>query len=289
MQHQLTRVLSFTALPIWLWAGQAWGATLCVWPNSPTPGAPYDQWADAAHDIQTAVNAASAGDTVLVTNGVYATGGAVTPGYALSNRVVIAKAITLQSLKGPDVTIIQGQGPIGSGAARCVYMTNGSALIGFTLTGGATLTSGDIVYDQRAGGAFLEQGGLISNCVLCANSAAVRVGAVACYYGGRVVNSTISGNSCPEAGGAYLYYGGELTGCLISSNSCTGGGGGVRTYHGGTATNCTIVGNSAGYGGGAYYDSAGVVANCVFRHNSATQDGGAISSDYGGLTRMALR
>ena len=32
-------------------------ATLRVWPDSPTPGAPFDQWANAAHDIQTAVDA----------------------------------------------------------------------------------------------------------------------------------------------------------------------------------------------------------------------------------------
>ena len=32
-------------------------ATLCVWPESPTPGVPFDQWANAAHDIQTAVDA----------------------------------------------------------------------------------------------------------------------------------------------------------------------------------------------------------------------------------------
>jgi len=27
-------------------------ATLCVWPESPTPGAPFDQWANAAHDLR---------------------------------------------------------------------------------------------------------------------------------------------------------------------------------------------------------------------------------------------
>ena len=85
-------------------------ATLCVWPDSPTPGVPFDQWDNAAHDIQTAVDAASVGDTVLVTNGVYATGGAVTPGGALSNRVVVAKAITLQSVNGPGATTIRGAG-----------------------------------------------------------------------------------------------------------------------------------------------------------------------------------
>jgi len=58
--------------------------------NSP----PYTNWADAAHNIQDAVDASIAADVVLVTNGIYSTGETVTPGFALSNRVVITKNIS---------------------------------------------------------------------------------------------------------------------------------------------------------------------------------------------------
>jgi len=46
-----------------------------------TPAHPYTSWETAATVLQEAVNAARAGDTVLVTNGVYETGGCYVPHY----------------------------------------------------------------------------------------------------------------------------------------------------------------------------------------------------------------
>lgn len=60
---------------------------------------------DRKKTIQAAVDAAVDGDMVLVTNGVYNTCVTVTPGYALNNRVVITKDITVRSVNGAAVTV----------------------------------------------------------------------------------------------------------------------------------------------------------------------------------------
>src|SRR5207249_3909863 len=63
---------------------------------------PFTDWSSASTNIQIAIDASSAGDLILVTNGIYWIGGKVMAG-TLTNRVALDKAITVQSLNGPAV------------------------------------------------------------------------------------------------------------------------------------------------------------------------------------------
>jgi parallel beta-helix repeat protein len=61
---------SSTAGDVWTFTTEAAPpADHFVWDASPSQGAPYDSWDNAAHSIQTAINYASAGETVMVRAG----------------------------------------------------------------------------------------------------------------------------------------------------------------------------------------------------------------------------
>jgi len=56
-------------------AGLAYSETRYVVKDNPNAALPYTNWATAAATIQDALDAAVENDTILVTNGVYDTGG----------------------------------------------------------------------------------------------------------------------------------------------------------------------------------------------------------------------
>jgi len=238
-------------------------ATRYVDLNNPAPVAPYTSWATAATTIQAAVDAAVAGDEIVVTNGTYASGGRAVYG-AMTNRVAIDKAVTVRSVNGPLVTIIEGgaapgaSNGNGSGAVRCVYVGINAVLSGFTLTNGHTLTTGDSGKERSGGGARSEtSSGVITNCALHANSASTYGGGVS---GGTLKNCALNSNSAGRGGGAA---GCRLNNCTLSGNSATEGGGAA----GGILNNCTLSGNSASYCGGGAYSAQ--LNNCIVYYNLA--------------------
>jgi hypothetical protein len=231
------------------------------------PMPPYTNWATAARVIQDAVDLSTAGDRVLVTNGLYRSGGRVVYGM-LTNRVALRQAIVLESVSGPVATVIEGNGVIGDTAVRCVYLTNGCSLIGFTLTNGATLgEDSSFAEEVRGGGLYCEsESAVVSNCILTVNSA-YAFGGGACS--GTIINSQIWNGLAVQGGGTYQS---TLDGCLVASNSATFGGG----CEGTALTNCLVASNWAGNGdGGGINDSYAV--GCTLSNNSAQFGGGGAS------------
>jgi hypothetical protein len=257
----------------------AFASTLYVDANGINPVAPYTTWDTAAITIQDAVNASTNGDLVLVTNGIYATGGRKWFDSG-TNRVTLTNAIILKSVNGPSVTWIVGNhvtgtGPILTNTVRCVGMGNNAVLSGFTLTNG-----------EAGGGNYLYGGGvanlvsvspvgLVTNCVLVSNLASNSAGGGA--YRVILVDCQILNSSARVGGGACSC---TLIRCALLGNSASSGGAAYGTGVSGSfgpcvLSNCTITGNSAISGGGVY----GVTLNnSVVSNNVATTGGGVYSS-----------
>lgn len=249
---------------LFLLAQTAQAATWYVATNG-NDAAAGTNWAAAKRTIQAAVDVAASNDTVLVSNGVYATGTRPTPGFLTSNRVVITNNILVQSVNGPAVTSIVGA-QLGNSLAsvRCVFMSGGT-LAGFAMTNGyAPYVSAFSDFEFSGGGAFLT-GGTLSNCTLSGNLAWGDGGG---SWGGTLNHCTLSGNSVSQGSGGGAF-GGTLNHCALLGNTAPFGyGGGSR---GGALNHCRLDGNSAGGGGGSM---EGILNSCTLTGNSSDWVGG---------------
>lgn len=224
-------------------------ATRYVWQNNPSPAAPYTSWSSAATTIQDAIDVAVAGDTIIVTNGVYATGGRIVSGTATTNRAVIDKAVYVRSVNGPMQTVIQGyQSPYfttGPEAVRCIYLADGAVLSGFTLSGGATAHS-----DFGAGAYCTSTNATLMNCVLKGNWASFIGSGV---FSGTLINCLVSENR----DGAWRS---TLYNCTITRNAVgMNVGGGAQDC---TLCNCIVYGNEGPSGN--YSASSSLNYCCTF-------------------------
>jgi hypothetical protein len=273
---------------------------------------PYDTWGIAARAIQAAVDAAEAGDTVRVGDGVF----------AVTNPVTVSNAITLVSERGRDATLVNG-----GGVSRCFLIRHTNAVVdGFTATNGYADYGGG-VYVESAGGTFRNgrvagchassgagvffaaEGGLIANGLVehnradigyntCGGGIYLRAGAVAegcairdnraddegggayCYGGGTVRHGMVFGNSATMGGGVCSYAGGLVQNCTVWSNRADIWGGGVYCDGGGDIENCTIPDNSGGMAGGAYLHGGGSLRNCIIWGNVLDVFGSGWSVDH---------
>ena len=244
-------------------------ATLYVDVSNPSPVAPYSGWATAAKAIQTAVDAASSGDTILIAPGTY----------RITTTIMIQapKTLTLRGTQGRDA-VIDAQG-----LCRAVYSQGPNCVIeGLTIINGLSPSYG--------GGVEISNQGTIRDCLVRNNQA--------CLYENAIAeNCTIRDNSATYIGGGLIIYLGttaEARDCSISNNIAANMGGGVYIQYSGTLAACRISDNhvtdSNGCGGGVFMTSQGTLdvgslVNTLVSHNQAPDEGGGI---YGGGSFGAL-
>ena len=263
----------------------AHGGTIYVPLNQPT--------------IQAAINAAGAGDTIVVGPGTY---------YETIN--FLGKGITLRSSDGPVDTVIDGSG-LNDSVVKCINGEGSDTILeGFTIIGG----------HAEIGGGMLNIGSspTIIDCIFTDNHADDRGGGMYNREGNpTVIASTFDQNTAMAMGGGMfnLRASPTVTECLFTRNSSNKGAG-MRNYlnshprvtnsifrynHAGeegggmdnrknsnaVVTGCVFEGNTAGSGGGGMHNYVGraeatgnpIIINCLFIGNSAPSGAGMRNND----------
>jgi len=248
-------------------------------------------WEKAFKTIQEGVNAAVAGDTVLVAPGDYAEGGArdsIKDG-GLSNRVLIAnKSITLKSVAGAAATRIIGQYDrdtledatcpgLGDNAVRGICVVAGTAseapvIQGFTVADGATAavenrkecsknTAGGIQVYSASSGQYTFHGYIV-DCVVT-NCIAARAGGI---DGGRVIRCRVEDCDSWNGNSAGVRHSSLFNSLIVRNGRRKNSAGAVEYVFpdvGGVIVNCTFSGNA----GRAIGNYPGTVYNCLFSEN----------------------
>ncbi len=168
---------------------------------------PFKNWAEAATNIQAAVDAADEGQTVLVSNGTYHA-----PKYLTA--VEIRKPIYLRSVSGPSNTIIRG-----SGYDVTLSAGNGAEVSGFSIQNG------------RAGlgcGARIFNDSLITNCIVEDNIGGGLTGlggGVGISEGSRMHNCIVRNNFAGTAAGVWINNNSQARGVEIFDSKIIDNGG----------------------------------------------------------------
>jgi len=230
-------------------------------------GGIYTSWDIAATQIQWAVAAAESNATILVSNGTY----------VLTNqiRTVYGTNITIRSVNGRTVTIVDGNREISSN--RCFDLYTNAILDGFTVRNGCALSG-------RGGGVSAASASKIYNCRIENNVCSNNDGGGVNLSSSTMTNCQIVANVSTGGSGAGVYaYASTMSGCEVASNIASGTevyGLGVRASWS-TINNCNIYANRPDkctnpYGGGicTFYNTT--VRNCLIYGNRADKGGGGI-------------
>lgn len=283
--------------------------------------APYASWANAATDLQAAINYADANGIaeVWVAAGTYTRTGTDT--YSLKNGITVyggfpdaGNPVFADRDYTTHISTLSGEN-----ARRIIHHNNDgtdatAVLDGFTLIegqlsgqhGGAialervsptirncTFTN-NTAPDSRDGGAIWFDGDLtasIENCTFTNNTATDDGGAV--NIGGTngcspvFTNCTFTGNNAGDEGGAVRVWQGQpqFINCTMDANTANDRGGGIYANNGAASfSGCTITNNNAAnYGGGICFDGdTHTVATSTVNNNQAGNDGGGVYLNNGG-------
>ena len=235
--------------------------------------APYTNWADAAHRIQDAIDAAGSGETVWVSNGVFE------GNVSFNGKSIRVASLFAQSGNPTDIetTVIRGTGS-GSVVTFTNNETAAAMLIGFTVSNGNA--NGTAHPFERGGGIRCRNASpRLEHLRVVGNHARHVGGGLYFEYSQSSLRNVFASGNTAEGGAGAACYGAapSLVNLTLRGNHATSAGGGLMLYHATPVLrNLLVAGNTAAEkGGGLYFDaSSPVIENLTCVSNAALYGGG---------------
>ncbi|MBP6473157.1 MAG: hypothetical protein KA773_22120, partial [Chloroflexi bacterium] len=257
--------------------------------------------------VQTAVDMAQNGDTVLINGVCQNVQGRVVDGLLVTQTVAITKSLTLDGGWAYKEPISATLDALSRGRVVYVGATAVVTLTNITLTNGDSTTAGDgnrggallnagqtvltntqfLANNSALGGAIYNGAGLTLGATSLKNNTAASGGGLYNNAFAVVQQAEFSGNSAFDGGAVYHNDGTlSLDGNKLYGNAASANGGAVYLAGGASGAmdvrNNFIYDNSADKGGGLYNeDSNGRIWHNTFVNNIASVDGGGIYSAAG--------
>lgn len=237
-------------------------------------------WANAYADFQTAIDAATSGDSIFVAQATYLSASGI--GFVMKEGVKI-----FGGFLGAETSFSQR-----NLANKATLQGNGHRVIvnGYNgLTASAVLDGFIITGSIFSAMSNFESSPTIANCVFSGNFAGDGGGIINVSSSPIITNCTFSGNT--GINGAAIHNQSSnptITNCIFSGNTTIGGGGGgvYNLLSSPTIANCLFWDNHASGastdGGAMINDSSSPnIVNCTFWSNTATRSGGGMANING--------
>ena len=242
----------------------------------------------AGDDLQAAINAANAGDRLLLAAGTY------TGNFTLKDGVNISGGWNATyTVCDPKTykTVLDGN-KTGITLNQSSNFNNPTNISGLTIQNGYSTGDGGgilirknttvrncIMTDNTAGkgaGLYIREEGKAYDCIIKNNTATDKSGGVQIHKLGTLENCIVTNNTAAnDGGGILLSTGGNIHNCLVINNTCNGNGAsGIRVQENAAnrvinttiANNHNTTSNTATYA--VYYDNNGRLVNSIIYGNT---------------------
>ena len=227
----------------------------------------------SSDDLQAAINAAAAGDRLLLAAGTY------------KGNFTLKDGVNISGGWNADYTVCDPETykTVLDGDKKGRVLTQSAAFNNETVISGVGITNGENSADNNGGGAYVRGKCIVENCEIYSNKAAStsgQGGGIWADANAIVRNCHIHDNYAQNTGGGAVVKG-QISYCLIENNNAPDNVGGGLQIHGGSAAsntcgtmfNCIVRNNSSKNGGGIRSYNYTQIANCLIVGNTATSGG----------------